>query len=285
MNRNSIPYLMMIFSYISTILAGVLYFIIFVPSNSQLSGQNNSIWIVIYYLIIILLFTALLYFLFKKKKSTYVKIFYYIVTFYILLFAISVVISIFLFFTNLIVNIILSFSIGGLLSFLALYRIWNRDWLILDISGIIISSFSAAIIAIYIGLIPIIILSLILIFYDFISVNITKHMVTLAEETTKNNIPALFIFPEQEKFVIGEGERNGIMLGLGDSTIPTMIILATFYQFSILGLILTTIFTLIGLFILIIFSSKRRPLPGLPFLNTFALIGLSITYLMSFKII
>ena len=282
MNRSYLPYLMMIFSYISTILAGIFYFILFVPTNGQQTQQNNNSFIVIYYLIIIFAFTALIYFLFKKKKGTYVKIFYYIVTFYILFFGISTIISLAFFFTPNNINLVISIILGFLLSFLAVYRIWNKDWFVLDLSGIIISSFSAAIVAIYLGLIPIVVLSIILIFYDFISVNITKHMITLAQESTKNNIPSLFIFPENENFVIGEGEKNGILLGLGDSTIPTMIILATFYQLGLNGLILTSIFTMFGLLFLIIFSTKKRPLPGLPFLNTFALIGLLLSFLIKF---
>ncbi|MGC8992491.1 MAG: presenilin family intramembrane aspartyl protease PSH [Thermoplasmata archaeon] len=282
MNRSYIPYIMMILSYISTILAGIFYFILFVPTNGQKTQQNNNSFIVIYYLIIIFAFTALIYFLFKKKKGNYVKIFYYIVTFYILFFGISTIISLAFFFVSINLNLLISIILGLLLSFLAVHRIWNRDWFVLDLSGIVISSFSAAIVAIYLGLIPIVILSIILIFYDFISVNITKHMVTLAQESTKNNIPSLFIFPENENFVIGEGERNGILLGLGDSTIPTMIILATFYQLGIYGLILTSIFTMFGLLLLIFFSTKKRPLPGLPFLNTFALIGLLLSFLIKF---
>ncbi|MEM4100457.1 MAG: presenilin family intramembrane aspartyl protease, partial [Thermoplasmata archaeon] len=124
----------------------------------------------------------------------------------------------------------------------------------------------------------------ILIFYDIFAVLISKHMVTLAEGTIKTGLPALFIFPEEEKIYVKEiyenGKKNAFFMGFGDAAIPSMLVVSSLINYSFISTIFTFLGLVISLFILFHFLGKNRPLPGLPFLNTGALVGFFISLLI-----
>jgi len=140
-------------------------------------------------------------------------------------------------------------------------------WYIIDTFGIFLAS---GIIAIFSSLpiMYIIILISLLAIYDLISVYKTKHMVKLAKDALSTNLPLLLVFPKIKR----HGKKDAMYMGLGDVVIPGMLIVASYIQQDIKALIFTLAGSLAGLSLLL-FLVSSRPQPGLPFLNSGAIIG------------
>jgi presenilin-like A22 family membrane protease len=96
-------------------------------------------------------------------------------------------------------------------------------------------------------------------------------------------IPLSFIIPKQLTYSVfdvqinPDGTRKAISIGFGDLTFPTLLVVSakTFMNvhYAVAG---AMIGTLVGVFGLMHFTSRRRMHAGLPFLNTGAVIGFLI---------
>ncbi len=272
-------YLLMFFSFIDTVLLAMVLYFFFAPIGGQAYGsQENNPLIAIYYFIIIIIFTLIMLVLLKHKKEHFLKGFYF--------FAIGLILF-------LIFSVIFSYIIPGVLGyylpsilglaigiFLPYYLYKKQNWLAMNVVGIIVAGGSAAVLGTNIGIIPVVIFLIILIFYDLYAVKFSKHMITLAEGTVKSGLPALFIFPDSDTVNVKEigkdGERMAMFMGYGDAAVPSILIVSVMYNYNILGTVLTLLGTLTGLIVLFIFLRQGKPLPGLPFLNTGALLGFLI---------
>jgi len=280
-------YILMLSSFINTVLLAMVLYFFFAPMGGQAyPGQENNPLLAIYYFLIIIIFTLVMLFLLRRRKEHFLKGFYF------------VAIGLILF---LIFSVVLSYIIPGILAyylptifaliigiFVPIYMYKKQNWMVTNIVGIIVAGGSAAVLGTNIGIIPVVLFLVILIFYDLYAVKFSKHMITLAEGTVKSGLPALFIFPDSDAINVNEikkdGERSTMFMGFGDAAIPSILIVSVMYNYNLTATFFTLAGTFIGLFILFIFLRYGKPLPGLPFLNTGALLGLLI-YLISSGII
>ncbi|MBC7128411.1 MAG: hypothetical protein H5T45_01600 [Thermoplasmatales archaeon] len=215
--------------------------------------------------ILIFTFVILLILKYREKLVKYIFLFFFFIT------SISIFDAFFHF-----INSHYSFIFSIIFSiFMIFLLIKYPKWYIINIFGIFLAS---GIIAIFSSLpIPyIIILLLALAIYDFISVYKTKHMIKLAKNAISSNLPLLLVFPKRFK---KHSRRDAMYMGLGDVVIPGMLITASYLQNGVYGFILTLCGAIAGLSALLFFAS-RSPQPGLPFLNSGAIVGYAIYYLL-----
>jgi len=120
--------------------------------------------------------------------------------------------------------------------------------------------------------------------YDFIAVYKTKHMIKMAKEMIKSKaILALVVPPNISGFKkdLGEIKPGGkfLVLGGGDIVFP-LLLAASLVPFGVLNSLVVAFFSLIGLFVsFYIFTSQkvRQPIPALPPIALFSIIGYLIT--------
>lgn len=124
--------------------------------------------------------------------------------------------------------------------------------------------------------------------YDFLAVYKTKHMVEMAKEMVEQKvffgfiIPSDFIsFKESLKRVQPGGKF--FILGGGDVAFP-LLFSVSLLPSGLLNSIFVSVFSLFGLFANFYFFLKqkeRKPIPALPLISVFSIIGYLIT--LSFK--
>ncbi len=136
---------------------------------------------------------------------------------------------------------------------------------------------------------PLIIIPLLVIFsvYDFIAVYKTKHMIRMAKEMIESRaILALVIPPNLKDFQgnLGEIRPGGkfLILGGGDVVFP-LLFCASLIPSGITSSLIVALFSLLGLSVsFYLFSSQkiRQPIPALPPIALFSIIGFLITQLI-----
>ncbi len=166
------------------------------------------------------------------------------------------------------------------------YVLWPYVWfhdlvLILTLPGI------AALIGVSLNPWTVAVLLIVMSVYDYVAVYKTKHMVKMAKTMIASRAIFAMIFPEKvkdfkehlDKAHPGEGF---MMLGTGDFVFP-LIMASSAFALNSLAPWLVLGFSLLGLLImhLIFFSQKiRQPMPALPPLATFSIIGFIIAVLI-----
>jgi presenilin-like A22 family membrane protease len=258
----------------------------------------------ILYIIFLLIFTFAILMIVKYKKQNIIR--------YMILGAITITMFyVFLlplwyalfFLTSMrdVIAIISSFGLAIGLSF-ALYK--YPEWYVVDFVGLIVAAGATAILGISLALLPALILLIVLAVYDAISVYKTKHMITLADSVTELKLPVLLVIPKTSSysFIKQKGlkdelkkeERDAMFMGLGDLVIPGILIVSTFtfllphevlpgIYTNFLVSISTLIGSLIGFFILMRYVSKGNPQAGLPLLNSGAIVGYLISYVILYQ--
>jgi len=277
-------YVLMLLSFINTVLLSMLLYFLFAPMGGQAyPGQENNPLLAIYYFLIIIVFTVVMLLLLRHRKERFLKGFYFVAIGFILFLIFSVIFSYiipgtFAYYVPLILALLIGITVPY-------YMYKKQNWMVINLVGIIVSGGSAAVLGTNIGIVPLVIFLIILIFYDLYAVKFSKHMITLAEGTVKSGVPALFIFPESDKVNINElkrdGERDAMFMGFGDAAIPSMLIVAVMYNYDLTATLLTVLGTFAGLIILIAFLRYGKSLPGLPFLNSGALLGLLLYLILN----
>jgi presenilin-like A22 family membrane protease len=175
---------------------------------------------------------------------------------------------------------------------LALLLFTYPEWYVLDVTGLLIGGGAAAIFGISLGILPVLLLMIILLVYDAIAVYKTKHMVSLAESVVDLHMPVLFILPRHLHFSLLKGSEmeEGFFMGLGDAIIPSVLVVSANAlpdALQFFGLINTPALgallgTLMGYAALTGVAGRGKPHAGLPFLNTGAIIGFLIGYVIAF---
>jgi presenilin-like A22 family membrane protease len=179
------------------------------------------------------------------------------------------------------------------------------EWYVVDTVGLVMAIGAVVILGVTFAILPAIALLAVLAVYDAISVYKTKHMITLADSVIDLNLPVLLVIPKKLHYSyrkekprlkeqIKEGtEREAMFMGLGDIVIPSLLIISalTFLPSSsstigitnnILVAIGTMIGILIGFSVLMRYVLKGNPQAGLPLLNSGAIGGYIITYILVF---
>jgi presenilin-like A22 family membrane protease len=136
---------------------------------------------------------------------------------------------------------------------------------------------------------PLLVVLLLIIFsiYDFIAVFKTKHMVKMAREMIKSRaILALIVPPKAFAFLEGlEKVKSGskfLILGGGDIIFP-LLLSVSLVPSGIFNSLIVAFFSSIGLsstFLIFSFQKKRQPIPALPPIALFSIIGFLITLLI-----
>ncbi len=185
------------------------------------------------------------------------------------------------FITVLAIYYVLSPFIGVLAILIALLIIlileFKPNMLIINVAAIMLAAGITSIFGISLEPIPAIVLLVILAVYDAIAVYKTKHMINLAESVKDLKVPMLFVAP-----------KNAYM-GVGDAVIPNILAVSAqrftksqVFLFLKVSALLTLVGGLIGLLILLyIVERKGGAHPGLPFVNTGAIIGFLVSSTIS----
>lgn len=129
-------------------------------------------------------------------------------------------------------------------------------------------------------------LLIILSLYDFIAVYKTKHMVKMAKEMIEQGTILALIVPQKIsdfKAEIKEVKAGGkfLILGGGDVAFP-LLLCASLVSDGIVNSLIVFVFTLIGLFFgfwIFISQKIRKPIPALPPIALFSIIGFLLTLL------
>lgn len=163
---------------------------------SQPTPDNpESIGYTIYYIVVLLVFSALLVYLIKKNKTFVIRGVIYLsigVTLYYVfaaLFDKAVGLSDM---TNILV------ILAAALFTILIYK--YPEWYVIDLAGLTIAIGACAVIGVSISYVPIILLMIGLLIYDFISVYKTKHMLTLANGIMDLKLPIVFVIPKSWRY-------------------------------------------------------------------------------------
>ena len=288
----------------------------YMASQPPLDNPEN-VGYAFYYIIGLLIISALLIFLLRRKKKVIrlaIRLAIYT----------SIGMTLFYFFVA-----VLDKAVGdstyivilSILFALALTVLIHKypEWYIIDITGLMIAIGICTLLGISLSYMPIIILMVGLLIYDFIAVYKTKHMITLAHGMMDLKLPILFVIPKKWNYSFikddfseemepnkeipeekdktdsvlesAEGEEqkkksDALFMGLGDAVIPTLLVISSNHFLEHDGIIaipslFAMIGTLVGFVALMYLVSKGKPQAGLPFLNTGAIVGFVIGVIVS----
>jgi presenilin-like A22 family membrane protease len=250
----------------------------FEASGIKAFQNPESIWNPVYFFILIIGFTALILIVlrFGGKKLVY----------FIMLGAVAI--TMFYVMAVLVPYGLIPIGITLALTLL-LYK--YPEWYVIDATGLIVGGGAAAIFGISLGILPVLLLMIILAVYDAVSVYKTKHMVSLAESVVELRLPILFVLPRKRHFSLLRANdkseekielEEAFFMGLGDAIIPSVLVVSAFVTYaSVAPALGALIGTLVGYGILSRFAGKGKPHAGLPLLNSGAIIGFIIGYLIA----
>ena len=180
------------------------------------------------------------------------------------------------------------------------------QWYVVDIAGFAAAASIIAILGGSFAILPVFLLLIGLAVYDYIAVYRTKHMLRLADLVVDMKLPILMVMPESATYdypnspTLSEirqapvGERGALFMGLGDVVIPGILVAAAFVWLpaspSILGLpgslwtaIGALVGSLIGYALLMRMVLRGNAQAGLPFLNTGAILGYVVTFVLVYR--
>lgn len=247
---------------------------------------------VIYFFTVILIFTGVILLIIKFHKKQVLKIIYLSAT---------TILSVYVFYPLLILaipNSTLTFIlsiIGALVLLIALIK--KPEWYIINSIAIFTGVGSIAMIGISLTVPITILLLAAMAVYDAIAVYKTKHMIDLADSFVGLKLPVMLIIPKKRDYSLlketqslkeklkNKGERQAYFLGLGDVVFPGLLAVSAFHNLPVNGLLMgisVLIGTLIGYVALMTLVNKGKPQPGLPLLNTGAIIGYLIAGFLLF---
>lgn len=130
----------------------------------------------------------------------------------------------------------------------------------------------------------IILLLILLSIYDLIAVYKTRHMVKMAQEMLEQKVIFGLVIPHsifgfKESLIKIEPGRNFFILGGGDVAFPLLFSVSLISQ-GILKSLIVAIFALFGLFAnfyIFIRQKERKPIPALPLISLFSVVGYLIS--------
>ena len=251
----------------------------------------DTLWNIIIFLFAMLVATAVLLLLIKYKAQMIISIILALclaaVIFYVALSLLGPVLPV-------VSAYLLSALIGiGMIVVLWLYP----EWYIINIVGLIASAGCAVIFGASLSPLPVIVLLILLIVYDYISVYRTKHMLTLADGVMKQKMPVMFLIPKSRHYSYRKSgldisadkeERSAYMIGMGDMIMPGILAISAQVFVSgitVCGISLAAIGaiagSIVGLILLSIPMRSGKAQAGLPLINTCAIIGFLLCCLIS----
>lgn len=256
--------------------------------NAGLGAFENpdSMFNVLLFVFLMLVFTAVLLLLIKWKAKT-------VITIIIALCLLAVVYYVALALLSYLYAGIPLYLISGLISLIVVILLWiHPEWYVINLVGIIVCAGCASIFGISLSVLPVLVLLIVLMVYDYLSVRKSKHMLTLADGVLRQKMPIMFIVPKDKGYSYRKSglnleakkeERGAFMIGMGDMIMPAILVVcAQVYAgganvISVLGVNLPAVGALLGgilgFCLLLIPLSTGKPQPGLPWINGFAILG------------
>ena len=142
-----------------------------------------------------------------------------------------------------------------------------------NIVNIVVFGVVAEVIASLLGIVPSLILVAIIAVYDYISVFITKHMITLA-----NGMAGSPIFSGIE--LMSKKAKRRFVLGGGDLVFPAIVFNAFLLNGRVIEAVVAGAGALIGLAIIVIFGKKNKAYPAMAVIAPIQLIFIGIFSLL-----
>lgn len=230
-----------------------------------------SVW---YFLSAFFLVTVILFLLLRAVKN---RIFFEIIFSFALWIGVETILSLFLppLFSSFTALVLI------LLRYLIL-RIWFYNLiLILGVAGI------AAALGLTITSATAILILLVLSVYDIVAVFKTKHIVKMAKGLLERKVIFFLIIPQTVRGfgfnpeTVGPG-KNFIILGTGDLLLPVLFSVSAYasHNFTVaLGVMIGALAGVGVLYYLFFHQKIRRPLPALPPLALFSILGYFVSFL------
>jgi len=247
---------------------------------------------VVYFFTVMLISTGLILLIIKFFKKEVLKIIY--------LGAITIL-SVTVFYPLLIIpipNATISFVLslfGATVLVIALIK--KPEWYVINATALFIGVGSITMIGISLTVPITIILLVAMAIYDAIAVYKTKHMIDLADSFVGLKLPVMFVIPKKRDYSLlketkslkeklkNKGERQAYFLGVVDVVFPGLLAVSAFHNLTSNGLLMglsVLVGTLLGYVGLMTLVVKGKPQPGLPLLNTGAILGYLIAGFLLF---
>jgi presenilin-like A22 family membrane protease len=180
------------------------------------------------------------------------------------------------------------FSLGFLMAIaLTIWKALRPTVLNQNVAAIFSGAGAGGLLGASFGFVPSLVFLVLLCIYDFVSVFITKHMISLAKELTKRPMAFTIASPhkfKKAKFVGISKTKKKIhvfQLGVGDIVIPLMFSISLLRNLTIINSLFSILGSTIALILLIYYMTKKpMPLPALPFITVGTLSGFLISILL-----
>jgi len=276
----------LLFYFLITVLSALLITSIYLSFFSEeyqpraFRGQENNPLIALYILIIMLIVTAVVLLISKYGKVSILKVIFYMAIALTSLYFFFPILALFVPYSD-----VIALALGIILA-IALYK--KPEWYIMNIAGIIVSASAATVLGMSLSVLPIAIFLIIAAVYDFMAVHKTKHMISLADVAVKEKLPVLFVSPKEEKYsyekekgLKDRRERESFMMGFGDAVFPSSLAISSLVYLGVYQCLGAIIGSLVGFLVLMYFLNKGHAQPGLPFLNSGALLGMLLAHFLS----
>ncbi len=259
-----------------------------IKATSTTGGIGN----VLIFIPLIIVFSFAVIFLARKRKVRFLKWIFILMVTYVVFYVsliISVPIAAYIADTQFEFNVI-SLAIVIVLPLLFLYLLaFRNEWYVVDASGIMLVAGVSSVWGVIVGIWAAVALLIIFAVYDYISVYKTKHMIALAEAAVDENLPLLFVIPSRRGTKLnditfaGRGEHGAMMLGFGDIAMPSILVVSAFTYSYPVNWFYFVLFTMIGVLaamFLLFFTNVEKPAPGLPYINTGAILGFLAAFIL-----
>jgi len=256
------------------------------------------------YLVLILAFTGIILFVVRRRRANIMKYTILFSMFFTMLFVFYIpFVALFEWFGSPIADSLATLEALVLSGALTYALAKHPEWYLIDAVGILVAVGVIALLGMSFAILPAVLLLIALGIYDAISVYKTKHMVVLADAVAGQRLPILIVIPKHRHYsflrqtslrkqIASGEEREAMFMGLGDIIIPGILVVSAFVSllnrgvavFGIAGnqivAVATVLGTLVGFSFLMRFVLKGNPQAGLPLLNSGALVGYGIAYLL-----
>jgi presenilin-like A22 family membrane protease len=204
--------------------------------------------------------------------------------------------------------IYLSTTLSGIAAVaILLALLLEPQWYVVDAAGFLAAGALIALLGISFGPLPVFVLLIALMVYDYIAVYRTKHMLSLADVVVDLKLPILLVMPSEPGYDYpnapplkartaepgASADRDAMFMGLGDVVIPGVLVVAAFiwlpartvlpgFGANLAVAFGTLIGALVGYSALVRLVNRGNAQAGLPFLNGGAIAGYMIAYLLFF---
>jgi presenilin-like A22 family membrane protease len=241
-----------IFKYLGVI---ILSFCLFYTQNELIFPKENPISLFILIILITLGMLAAIYTNILKEVLNAIILLLTFISFYL--------------FVYLVFGNELFSWVFGILALIALYLVNDKIWK--DIWALVVFSVGVYIISSILSPVYFLLFSAFLVIYDYISVFVTKHMLTLSLPIVEEYFPK---FKESKKKIF--------LLGGGDVIIPIAFCLSFLNSFSNFVTLFGLIFTIYGVNECLNLVLKYKYMPALPVIMFYTLLGVSIGIVIFF---